>query len=369
MRGVLQLRSAAPRSRGHARPSELTSMTVDDGRRCSRVRHRIRVRGVVQGVGFRPFVHRLATRAGSRRARRQRRRRRVRRGGGRRGRVSATFERRLVVEAPPLARIDASRRRPIDAVGERDFRIVESSDGAAGRTFVPPDVAVCDDCLRELFDPGRSPLPLSVHQLHQLRSSFHDHRAASRTTAPTRRCGDFRLCRDVRRRSITTPSTAGSTPNRSRARRAGRGCGSKRRRRRVDGTDAAIAATQRALADGAIVAIKGLAATTSRATRRRPMPSATLRRRKGRADKPFAVMVRDLAAAERLAEHRDGEAAPARPARSGRSCCCPAARRSRSRRSSRRATRSSACSCRTRLSTTCCSVPCPVATHPYPMCS
>ena len=71
---------------------------------------------------------------------------------------------------------------------------------------------------------------------------------------------------------------------------------------RVDGTDAAIAATQRALADGAVVAIKGLGGYHLACDATSPDAVAALRRRKGRADKPFAVMVRDLAAAESLAE-------------------------------------------------------------------
>ena len=56
--------------------------------------------------------------------------------------------------APPLARIDTLVSAPVTAMGQRDFRILESSAGGAGSAAVPADVALCDDCLRELFDPG-----------------------------------------------------------------------------------------------------------------------------------------------------------------------------------------------------------------------
>ncbi len=116
------------------------------------VRHRIRVTGVVQGVGFRPFVHRLA--AGLALAGYV---------GNDTGGVFvevegqavdvARFERRLLDEAPPMARIAGLESTEVATTGERRFRIVESDRGGRARTFVPPDVAVCDDCLAELFDP------------------------------------------------------------------------------------------------------------------------------------------------------------------------------------------------------------------------
>src|SRR5580704_16514063 len=119
----------------------------------TRVRLHIRVRGVVQGVGYRPFVHRVA--------------REWALAGhvgndtdgvfveveGPRSAVEA-FEERLRADAPPLARVDAVESSPMDTVGEAGFRIVESRSDSAVRTFVAPDAALCDDCLRELFDPG-----------------------------------------------------------------------------------------------------------------------------------------------------------------------------------------------------------------------
>jgi hydrogenase maturation protein HypF len=77
----------------------------------------------------------------------------------------------------------------------------------------------------------------------------------------------------------------------------------------VDGTDAAIEAAQRALSIGAVVAVKGLGGYHLACDARSHAAVATLRQRKNRADKPFAVMVRDLAAAQRLAEIDECEAA------------------------------------------------------------
>jgi hydrogenase maturation protein HypF len=135
-----------------------------------RVRHRIRVGGVVQGVGFRPFVHRLAGELGLT--------------GvvgndtqgvfveieGRADDV-ARFEHRLGRDAPPLAHITDMASTAMATLGDAAFLIVGSRNEGAPRTFVSPDVAVCDDCLAELADPG--------DRRHQLRASFHDHRSAS----------------------------------------------------------------------------------------------------------------------------------------------------------------------------------------------
>jgi hydrogenase maturation protein HypF len=117
-----------------------------------RERREVLVRGVVQGVGFRPFVYRLALEEGL--------------AGfigndtdgvtieveGPAGQVDA-FLGRLRAETPPLARIDSVAARDLAATGEAGFRIVAS--GVLGRvsTGIPADAATCADCLRELLDP------------------------------------------------------------------------------------------------------------------------------------------------------------------------------------------------------------------------
>ncbi len=111
----------------------------------------MRVHGVVQGVGFRPFVHRLATDVhvdGF--------------VGNDTDGVFAEVEgdpraldellRRVRDEAPALARVEVIEWDEIPTAGTAGFRIVASRLDPSGVTFVPSDAAVCDDCLRELFD-------------------------------------------------------------------------------------------------------------------------------------------------------------------------------------------------------------------------
>ena len=113
----------------------------------------VRVEGTVQGVGFRPYVHRLARELGL--------------GGhvlndsrgvlleieGEDGAVAAFLE-RLRREAPPLAVLEGVVTRELQARGERVFAIAPSADGASADAPVTPDSATCADCLAELFDPA-----------------------------------------------------------------------------------------------------------------------------------------------------------------------------------------------------------------------
>ena len=113
---------------------------------------RLRVTGVVQGVGFRPFVYRLATRHAL---------------AGWVRNVAGTveihveggateldvFEQELRTETPPSARINALDFEAAEIVGAGDFRIVESAD-AGGIRPVTPDIAMCAECEAELFDPA-----------------------------------------------------------------------------------------------------------------------------------------------------------------------------------------------------------------------
>lgn len=115
-------------------------------------RRRLRVRGVVQGVGFRPFVHRLATRQGLAGY--------VLNDGdgvvveveGPSAELDA-FAAALRTEAPSLARLDELTACTVPPLGAATFEIRQSAP-TGGAALVPPDVATCDDCLRELFDPA-----------------------------------------------------------------------------------------------------------------------------------------------------------------------------------------------------------------------
>jgi len=115
-------------------------------------RRRFRVTGVVQGVGFRPFVYGLAARhelAGF-----------VLNDGsgvvveaeGPRDALDR-FAAGLCEEAPPLARVDDVETTSIPVVGDAAFSIARS-EGASGSALIPADVATCAECLSELLDPA-----------------------------------------------------------------------------------------------------------------------------------------------------------------------------------------------------------------------
>ena len=114
---------------------------------------RIEVTGVVQGVGFRPFVHRLAIEAGLDGFVGNDSTRVFIEVTGPQARIDE-FARRLVAEAPPLAQVESVTRTACAAADERGFRIVESRCVAGARTLIAPDTAVCDDCVAEMNDPA-----------------------------------------------------------------------------------------------------------------------------------------------------------------------------------------------------------------------
>jgi len=262
---------------------------------------RIRIQGVVQGVGMRPFVYRVA------------------RGEGVSGRVRndaagvtieafgtsdalARFLGRLVTERPPAARYDDVRSEPIPHEEAATFEIAESErpGRAERRVSIPADLATCSDCLRELRDPGDRRHRYPFINCTNCGPRFTIARAAPYDRAQTT-MAPFALCAECRR-EYEDPSDRRfhAEPNACPA------CGPHLTLLGGDGRalaerDAALVAAARALAGGLVVAVKGVGgfhlacdATSSEAV-------ARLRARKRREEKPLAVMARDLAEAERLA--------------------------------------------------------------------
>ena len=134
----------------------------------------VRVRGLVQGVGFRPTVWRLAQAHGLRGS--------VANDGegviihiGGPPTAIAEFVDSLLAEPPPLARIEQVERSPARMPLETEFRIA-SSRATMVRTGVVPDAATCLYCEAEIRDPRGEALSLPVHQLHALRPATVDHR-------------------------------------------------------------------------------------------------------------------------------------------------------------------------------------------------
>jgi hydrogenase maturation protein HypF len=280
------------------------------------VRRRFTVTGVVQGVGFRPFVHRIATELGL---------------TGFVGNDSGAvflevqgagarideFLRRLRADAPPLAAISAVHVVEIDAdtLCDSGFRIVESQPVAGATTPIPPDIAVCADCITELFDPNdrryRHPFVTCTNcgpRFTIIRALPYD-RPATTMSAFTmcERCAvEYRDPADRRfhAQPIACPDCG---PTLWFAAPDGR----------VEGPDDALRATQQALAAGAVVAIKGVGGYHLACRVDDEAAVVALRARKARGAKPFAMMVRDLDIARRYAHFDDTEAAvlssPARP--------------------------------------------------------
>lgn len=279
-------------------------------------RVRVTVTGVVQGVGFRPFVHRLATELGL---------------AGFVGNDSAAvfievqgaaeviaeFERRLRSEAPPLAVIDAasSTEMPVGSGRAGEFRIIASRRAASAATAIPPDVALCAACEAELFDRSdrryRHPFITCTDcgpRFTIIRGLPYDR--------PATTMADFPMCaRCAREYHDPTARRFHAQPI------ACPDCGPSLwftgPHGLVDGTDAALAAAQRALAAGAVVAIKGIGGYHLACMPDNDAAVTTLRERKARSGKPFALLVRDLDTARRYAHitaaEADVMATPARP--------------------------------------------------------
>ena len=251
--------------------------TRETSRVASIVRASVRVEGVVQGVGFRPFVYSLATRLGL---------------AGWVGNdvdgvfaevegVAACVEQflgLLEAQAPPLARVDRVTAAAMAPTGAAGFAIVASDRTGRRRALVSADSATCDDCLAELRGPGGPAVRLPVHQLHQLRAPVHHrHRRALRPAAD-----HHGAVRHVRGMRGGVPRSGGpQVPRRSRsaARPAGRGCACSTPAAQRDGGEPAWPKRPRLLGRARSWRSRGWGDTTSPWTRAARPP----RRRCGRA--------------------------------------------------------------------------------------
>jgi hydrogenase maturation protein HypF len=287
------------------------------------------VRGIVQGVGFRPFVYTLATGLGL---------------GGFVGNdgsgvfieiegpplVLDRFEAELAGHPPPLAQVEHVSSEPLAPHGETEFHIVASEEGDSARTFVAPDVALCADCRRELFDPAdrryhypfinctncgprftiiygtpydrplttMRGLPLCAACRREYEDPanrrFHAQPVACPQCGPQLtfyRAGAAHPVADIPGMGALGTGAAGAEEA-SQAR-----------------TVAALGAAQAALARGEIVAIKGLGGFHLACDAASERAVAELRARKGRGAKPLAVMAANLDVARWIAHIDDQEAA------------------------------------------------------------
>ncbi|MDW8327073.1 MAG: carbamoyltransferase HypF [Anaerolineales bacterium] len=282
-------------------------------------RQRLHVTGVVQGVGFRPFVYGLAQAHGL---------------AGFVGNNSAgvfievegpesalsAFQSDLIRRKPPLAHIEAIAVEELAPLGESGFRIVASEVQPAANTLISPDICLCADCRRELFDPNdrryRYPFinctncgprftiikdipydrPLTTMADFEMcpacQAEYHDPLDRRFHAQPNAcpECGPHVWLEFGERR----PEIAAAISNLQSP---------------IAESPSPIAQARHLLSLGYIVAVKGIGGFHLACDATSDSALQTLRNRKGRVDKPFAIMVADLEAARTLAEVSEAEAA------------------------------------------------------------
>jgi hydrogenase maturation protein HypF len=255
-------------------------------------RWKIEVRGIVQGVGFRPFVYRLAHRLGLTGTIRNSE-------AGVSIQVQgvesdiASFLAALQSEAPPLTRLTDTTTSALELQDESGFAILESTHAGRASTLISPDIATCADCVAEMLDPqnrrfrypfinctncgprftitrsvpyDRSHTSMAAFTMCALCQAEYDDPMNRRFHAQPNACWDCGpLLQLIDKRGVPVPGDP-------------------------------IAETIRLLKLGFIVAIKGLGGFHLAVDANQPEPVHNLRRRKRRGEKPFALMVPDVSA-------------------------------------------------------------------------
>ena len=256
----------------------------------------LRISGIVQGVGFRPFVHRAARKAGVAGY--------VRNMGGSEveiriegdeGRI-AEFLRLLLLEKPPPARIEELSMVEDQPTGLREFRILPSRRGAKLYSMIPPDLAVCEDCLREVYDPRDRHYRYPFNSCAWCGPRFSMIEAVP-YDRPNTSMRDFPLCDDCRREyedpeNVRRFHAQGISCPR---------CGPRLWMEDSSGNrlevEDPISEAARLIDEGAVVAIKGVGGYHIACLATDDGVVARLRERKRRPQKPFALMALDLDAA------------------------------------------------------------------------
>ncbi len=273
---------------------------MDTGAVTVRARAHVRVEGTVQGVGFRPYVYRLADE--------------LRLGGfvynDSRGvvlevdgptAVVKEFLARLAAEAPPLAVVERLQTEWRAPQGTEQFRILASPAGESPDAPVTPDTATCGDCLRELLDRADRRFRYPFINCTNCGPRFTIVRGVPYDRPLTTMAG-FAMCPACRaeyddprdRRFHAQPNACPDCgPQLTLLDRSGAELGER---------DAALSAAVGTLREGGIVAVKGLGGFHLACLAADQRAVAALRARKHREDKAFALLAADLAAAQTLVE-------------------------------------------------------------------
>lgn len=282
------------------------------------IRQEITVQGVVQGVGFRPFVYRLANQLGVR------------------GTVSNTssgvtidaqgappiidaFKQALKSEAPPAARIESidSQAKPTDLEWAKGFHILRSQRLASERTLVGSDLATCEDCRSELFDPSDRRYRYPFINCTNCGPRFTIIQDIPYDRALTT-MADFEMCpacqseynNPLDRRFHAQPNACPDCGPQVWIEFAGHPV-------KLDDGQDPFEMLGDALSNGLTVAVKGLGGFHLACDATHNAAIAALRHRKGRVDKPFALMAADLDTIKQFAHVSKAEEAlllgPERP--------------------------------------------------------
>lgn len=254
----------------------------------------ILVRGIVQGVGFRPFVYNLASRFEVSGTVSNTSDGVVIRAMARSDRL-ASFLDFLENHPPPLARIISIEKRPLTTpVAIGTFTILTSTAGSVANTAIPPDISICGDCLRELLDPAdrRFRYPFTNCTNCGPRFTIVETIPYDR---PKTSMKVFQMCTECAAEyHDPTNRRFHAQPNACSA------CGPQLSWHGRNGAtlvcDDPLHEAAAALRNGHILAIRGLGGFHLAANAESFAAVATLRQRKGRPDKPLAVMLPDIIA-------------------------------------------------------------------------
>ncbi|UCH35175.1 MAG: carbamoyltransferase HypF [Armatimonadota bacterium] len=269
-----------------------------------RARTRTVVKGIVQGVGFRPFVYQLARRLDLTGWVRNTSDGVIIEIEGERERLDE-FLRLLRDNAPPASDITSVSAQDLPPEGERDFSIITSDGEERPEPVIPADIATCADCAREVGEETDRRFHYPFTNCTNCGPRFTIIQGIP-YDRPKTTMSVFRMCSDCQHEyDAPTDRRFHAQPN------ACSRCGP---RAALDGNTPAgadpaepILHAGRLLAEGRIVAVKGLGGFHLACDARNADAVRALRQRKGRSQKPFALMVRDVAEAERLCFINDAQ--------------------------------------------------------------
>jgi len=271
-------------------------------------RHRLTVTGVVQGVGFRPFVYGLALKLSL---------------NGFVGNDSSgvfielegkpaqliQFKTALREEAPPLAHIETVTVTEIPIIGDTDFTIVHSQAQATANTLISPDICICDDCLAEIYDPNnrRYGYPFTNCTNCGPRYTIIRNIPYDR---PFTTMADFPMCpacqdeydNPLDRRFHAQPNACAECGPKIWLETSEQWSVDKKTSQfTINNSLFIIKQAQTLLAEGKTLAVKGLGGFHLACDATNDDVLISLRERKGRVDKPFAVMALDVTAVRQFA--------------------------------------------------------------------